>query len=124
MLDLEDKLNERYANGLRLKLAKLAGTAFNNSSLAKINTIVREHTLSLRGRGVPFPQLRAIVLPVQGYVELVRADLEPRGIQTIMKNLVTMFPTLQPRDLAIAIRGAFPDYRPDEIPVNELSLLN
>lgn len=108
--DLEDLFNEKYAKGLAVRLSKFVGKLLDDSTLAKIDAEVKDHATQLRARGVKFPQVRAIVLPVQGHVELVRADCEFTAVQTHIRNMYAKCPATKKGEMWSAFHHAFPQF--------------
>jgi hypothetical protein len=88
---------------------------FDNQTLRALYELVHRKAEAMRREVRYFPRLVPIVLPSVGFVQLVRRDLETQGIENTIINLARTFPALDPRELAQAIKKAFPEYRPSEV---------
>ena len=70
-----------------------------------------DHRVTWRLRGVDFPHLVIFVVPRLRIMELWRADLGLESIRVKLLNVVLAFPTVTPRELSLALTGAYPDFR-------------
>ena len=102
--------DQRAATLFRL-LRPVIGKPKSRSRMQFIDAQVKRYTEHLWAHGVDFPQLTAVWLDNRGHLELVRRDLEPVGIQQVVRNLITRFPDITGDELVPAIRQAFPDYK-------------
>lgn len=63
-------------------------------------------------RGVAVPRMTAVVLPRLRAIEIYRADLNEKGVRTVILNATRKYPEIRMDELVVAVRRAFPDYRP------------
>jgi hypothetical protein len=111
---LHEQSDMQRAGVLWKLLQPVVGKSFRGRErkvLEKVDAITRRYVEFLARHGIAFPQLRAIVFFERGHIDLVRADLDDGGIQQCVRNAIQRFPDITGRELAQAIRGAFPDYR-------------
>jgi hypothetical protein len=85
------------------------------SLLDKMRGVINDHRIEWRQKGVDFPVLVALVVPRFRIVEWKRADLDLASIRTCIVNFVRAHPQISMSDLVNAIRGAYPDLKPDDI---------
>jgi hypothetical protein len=116
MPDIEDEALQRAAAPRVAKLRAFVSRPMTRQTFHEIDQCVYDETVRIRIRtGIRLPALTAIILPRWGWIEVVRADMEHRGIQVVIRNLITRFPNIDgANDLAPAIRRAFPRYDPEQ----------
>jgi hypothetical protein len=89
----------------------VSGNQINRAMVAIVEKAVSDHRIEAILAGISFPTLVVLPLPAQGAVQLVRADLDEKGIQTIVLNLTVQYPEVTAGELAAAVRHGFPDFR-------------
>lgn len=99
------------ANILTALLHPIVGKANNTQMLARVDMTVRTLAEFFARHGIGFPQLVAVYVESRGHLDLVRADLEPVGIQRVVMNLIQRFPDIHVEELVPAVRHAFPAYQ-------------
>ena len=81
-----------------------------------VEFMVRAHRLHLWDRhGIAFPVMTVMFVPRINYLQLVRADLDEKGIAAVLKNVTAVYPNVTPADLAGAVKRAFPAYKPGNV---------
>lgn len=101
---------------LRELVSKLLGRSMSQSAIDAAGDMVRYHRARWRKMGVDFPVLTPMIVPRLGIINLVRADLDRGSIQTTVVNMLREHEALgiTMEDVVAAVRGAFPDFRPDQ----------
>lgn len=105
-----DPRMERVVQTLGAKLETFVGKFIDDRVVDKIDRVVKDHRATWRLRGVDVPEMVAVVFPHYGFVEVLRRDLEPDGIQSAVVGFVRKFPDMTKEELATAMLRAFPDY--------------
>lgn len=112
--DLIQARMEAAAEVLRARLAsKIALRRVDRAAIAVTVQIVADHRAEARKSGLDFPKLAIMPLPTVGEIKLFNADLDRSSIKVLVVNLAREYPQLSPVDLAMAVKFAFPDFRPD-----------
>ena len=93
------------------------GVPLDQEALDDAYGIIDAHRVAWLLRGVKFPRMRILAFPSIGQMEIVRADLDRKGIQVTLVNMTVKHPRLTADDIAAACAHAFPDYRPDPGPM-------
>lgn len=93
------------------RLRGFTGRQLTSTTVHDIRVLVKDHRQQCKLRGIPFPELVPLVLTKSGVIELVRRDLEPASIQTIIVNLTVKYPTVSADEIAQAVMWAFPQYQ-------------
>lgn len=111
MVSEEDARANKSAGELHEKLMTFCrGRLLSTGVYDNIVDIVKDHATRARLDGIKFPDMVVIAMPKCGGVEVVRADLDPKSIQTTIYNLALKYQT-DATDIAFGIRRAFPDYK-------------
>lgn len=110
MREMTDDERELEQKRLAAKIVPFLGRAMNGRTVERIEEIVADHRIRVRLRGLDFPKCAVIVLPLQGNVEIVPAELEREQIEVLIVNLVKKWPTTSANELGFAINRAFPGY--------------
>lgn len=115
MTETDDPRIGQAVRQLVARLAKFRGAPLRKETFDDINALVKDHRRQCRMHGIDFPHLTALVLTGVGAIEMVRKDLDLKGVQTIVVNLTRRYPQVTPEELARAVGWAFPWYRPSHI---------
>lgn len=107
--DVDPRL-ERMVQTLGKKLEQYKGVFVSDHVTREIDQLVKDHRTSWRLRGVNCPPLVAVIFPEEGYVHVLRADLDTKGVQAAVLGFKKMFPLMSTEELAQAMHRAFPDY--------------
>ncbi len=92
------------------------GRQLNDVTLNGVLGIIKDHRATSIKEGLrDFPVMVPLCLQSIGWIEIVRADLEPVGIYEKCRNIIARFPKVDPSDLAQAIRRCFPGYNPNHV---------
>lgn len=105
---------QRAKNDLLVALATFRGCQVDNQTMVDLNNTIAEHRARWRIKGVDFPVLAALIVPRLHIISLVRADLDQKAIESRIVQFVKENPQVTARDVAQAVKWAFPDYRPQE----------
>jgi hypothetical protein len=95
--------------GLRALVSRFRGADLTGYTIHRMMDDVKSHRQRWRNHGVDFPALVPLVNRRAGTVELVRADLDRRAIQTTVRNFIIKNRELSPIEVAQAIKLAWPD---------------
>jgi hypothetical protein len=77
---------------------------------ADIIQVRDDHRARWRARGVDFPLLVMFSVPRLLVIEYWRADLDFASIRVKLMNFVMLYPTVTPKELASALKAAYPDF--------------
>jgi hypothetical protein len=120
-LPLEDLRANRAASILFERVKHVvAGHVVSRSLIERIERLVRDHRVEASLAGIKFPTMVVLPLPYQGAVQLVRADLDEKGIQTIVLNLTVQYPDVTAPELAAAVHHGFPRFRSGNLQLEKL----
>ena len=97
--------------GLQEILARFMGKDLTTTTVHSLTEAVKDYGIKMRQSGIDFPEVVLVILPAWGHIGIHRADSDESRIQTIIKNMIHKFPQATPREIAEAIRRAWPDYR-------------
>lgn len=75
-----------------------------------VRRTIKEHRGDMRRRGIRYPEMTVVFMPKAGFMEVLRADLEIKGVQTAMINITVKVPHVTREELARGIVEAFPWY--------------
>lgn len=103
---------DRLQRSLR---AYFKGRPLDGSAVRGMAELAREYRRRARERDIDLPEMRALVVPRLGAVQIVRADHDLAGIRTQLVNFVVRHPSMLPEEAAQALRWAFPDVKPDDL---------
>lgn len=98
-----------------IKALVARGVKLDGECIQDAYGIIDDHRARWLLRGVRFPRMRVMAFPRIGQMEVVRADLDRKAIQTTLVNMTVKHPSLMADEIAAACAHAFPDYRPDPI---------
>lgn len=115
MIDIEDAEQMPEIMGqLQQNLMKVMrqGESPGRTMLHQINNILLDLRQRCRLDGIEFPVMTAIILPSIKTLELVRADLDRIAIRQTVLNIIIKYPDVDTQEAAMAVKYAFPDYRP------------
>jgi hypothetical protein len=98
-MDLFAKVNIAFV-GRRLDQAAVDG----------IKQLIQDEAARARAEGLQVPDLVVIPLPKQNSMEIVRQDLDLAGVANTIVRIGHKYPGITPREIAWAIRQAFPGY--------------
>lgn len=110
MREMTDAERSREQQRLSLKVTRFLGQPMNGRTLARIDEILDDHRQRCRMQGLDFPEVVAVVMPTVGNIDVVPRDLDLKGIETLILNLVRKYPSVSRDDLAFGINRAFPGY--------------
>ena len=110
MREMTDDERDLEQKRLEFKVNKFLGADMNGRTVEAIEDVVKDHRHTCRLRGMDFPELAVIVLPVIGSIDVVSRDLDQKGIETLIVNLAKKYPAVSAAELGFAINRAFPGY--------------
>lgn len=90
------------------------GKNITPGTIIRLNTAVYDACVRIRNKGFKMPRLVPVILEHRGYVAFARADLEQPGINRVIQNLIRQRPQVTVPELVIAIKRAWPKYKPDD----------
>ncbi len=110
MNELDDPEIKRATEQLFARIKSHMGQAMSPGKRKDIMRTIKEHRADCRLRGIRFPEMTCIFLPQQGFIDVVRADLEHKDLQTVIVNLTVKCPEVSAEELARGVCEAFPWY--------------
>jgi hypothetical protein len=113
----DDPRMQKFSKSLTEVMRQFVGKTLDRSTIMQINDAIIEHRIRFKyNYGCDAPVMVSLVLPTSSYVGLFRADLETTQIQIVILNLLREMAVrrmrVDKRELAWAIRMAWPDYDP------------
>lgn len=116
LADDDPRLDE-FTKGLMAVLGTFVGEELSIATMHQIDYAVTSESVKFkRTYGYDIPKLAVLVLPSSRHIALFRADLASEQIYIMLLNMLREFAVrgvaVDKRELAIAIRHAWPHYDP------------
>ena len=89
-----------------------AGRPMSARLIHDLDVILDEETTRIRKLGHKFPKMVVVYFEEIGHLEIVRADLEHRGIQAMVQNVLRNHPQCTIAQLVKSVHRAYPSYNP------------
>ena len=94
-------------------LARYGRRNLNQRTLEEAQRFVDAFQRHARTQGVDLPAMKVLAFPVQGTLEVVRADLTREALNGLVIKLTQRYARMEMGELAASIRRAFPHFYPD-----------
>lgn len=118
----QDPRTQQALRHLMARLGRFMGARLTKGTFDDINTVVKDHHRECKLRGVDFPALTAMVLTGVGAIEMFRRDLDNEGIRAAILSVVRKHPRVTREELVLAVKWAFPHYRPGHIDLSQIEV--
>lgn len=96
---------------LRGLLQRYTGRKLTSTTFHEMNELLKDFRVKCRHEGLAFPELKALVIPRLGAVDLVNAELEGDALRLRVVAFTRRHPAATLREVVQAVKWAFPDYK-------------
>lgn len=111
----EEEILARESGVIMGRIKSVIGLKIGQSVFARVDAIIDESRQKLKRRyGIELPPIVAVILPSVGHVHLTRCDRENDYVERLIVNIVRSYPSIDRKEVAVAIAAAFPKYAPRE----------